>query len=135
MASGNTHDKGGLLLAPLAAIAALHFSLDIAIVVGSYLVGIYFLSPDIDCRSNCTRRWGLLKGLWYPYQKLSGHRGFSHIPIVWIGAIVVPVLLLNGQEFQDWQNWTGFLLPIFVGLELSAWVHLFFDYAPGVNKL
>ncbi len=47
-----------------------------------YIIGTFFLSPDIDLKhSKPTKRWKLLRILWYPYQKKSKHRGLSHTPI------------------------------------------------------
>ena len=41
----------------------------------SYFPAGYYLSPDLDCRSNTYKRWFILRGLWVPYQKLiGGHR-------------------------------------------------------------
>ncbi len=48
-----------------------------------YIFGTFFMSPDIDIpQSRASRRWRMLRCLWYPYQALFKHRGISHIPVI-----------------------------------------------------
>ena len=37
------------------------------LVVGAYLFSGLLLSNDLDTQSRIYRRWGPLRGLWYPY--------------------------------------------------------------------
>jgi uncharacterized metal-binding protein len=70
----------GLALSPLATTV---------LVVGTYLFSGLLLSNDLDIPSRIYRRWGPLRLLWYPYQRLIPHRSpLSH------GLIVGPVLRL-----------------------------------------
>lgn len=57
------------------------------LVVGAYLFSGLLLSNDLDTYSRPYRRWGPLRVLWYPYQRLVGHRSIlSH------GVLVGPLL-------------------------------------------
>ncbi len=50
-----------------------------ATLVGSILFSGLMLSPDLDLDSSIYRRWGPLRFLWWPYQKLVPHRSIlSH---------------------------------------------------------
>ena len=95
MALGKTHDAVNLAVLP----AFLYFlPKEFYIPFGAgYLVGTFLLSPDIDMpTSNPSKRWSLLRFIWYPYQKFSKHRGLSHVPVIgsllrlfYITAVVV----------------------------------------------
>jgi uncharacterized metal-binding protein len=85
MPSATTHDKiavvSGLALVPLGAGVLLLMDtepqramLDTALLVGSHLVCSYWLSPDLDIDSAIDDRWGPLRPIWLPYQKLVPHR-------------------------------------------------------------
>lgn len=57
------------------------------LMVGAYLFSGLLLSNDLDIASRIYKRWGPLRLLWYPYQRLMPHRSpLSH------GLIVGPVL-------------------------------------------
>ncbi len=96
MASYKTHDRvtiySAALLAPLSFWAASQYSPMLGghpltttpmgttlLVVGAYLFSGLWLSNDLDIDSRIYRRWGPLRWLWYPYQKLVVHRSWlSH---------------------------------------------------------
>lgn len=57
--------------------------------IGAYLFSGLWLSNDLDINSRIYRRWGPLRFLWYPYQRLVAHRSWiSH------GLVVGPVVRL-----------------------------------------
>jgi len=59
------------------------------LVVGAYVFSGLWLSNDLDIYSRIYRRWGPLRFLWYPYQRLIAHRSWlSH------GLVVGPLLRL-----------------------------------------
>lgn len=81
MALGRSHDFINLLLLPpfLYFVPREHFFTFGA----GYLIGTFFLSPDLDLRhSKPSKRWKALRVVWKPYQKLSRHRGISHLPLL-----------------------------------------------------
>ena len=152
MASGKNHDRSILLTTPVmlaAAIASGHADVGLITTASYYLAGMY-LSPDLDLVSRPFKRWGLLRFIWLPYQRLiPRHRHWlSHGPVigsavrlVYLTALVSPLWLLfpGLQQVQ----WLGLTVPnamaFFCGVELSALNHLLLDgmllpLPPGVKR-
>lgn len=116
----------------------------------SFLAGGLLLSPDLDTRSNATRRWGPLRLLWWPYRRLLSHRSLvSHTPLLGTaGRLLYLALLLAGlcligrplgtpspdqllRALQRlWSEQPALLLTALVGVEASAWLHLIQDGDP-----
>ena len=92
MASGRNHDRAGIVVGTIA--SALYFTTPLPIVpfVIGNVAGCSFLSPDIDTRSRPYYNWGWAKIIWHPLQKMTKHRGVTHVPI--LGAFVVQAYLL-----------------------------------------
>lgn len=100
MATGKTHDKVTTMLIPVMALIFVlinnSFFYDLGDIVNytllgisSYIFGGYMFSGDLDIISTETRRWGYLKFIWVPYQKLFDHRSiFTH------GFILGPTIRL-----------------------------------------
>ena len=85
MASGRRHDRTTWLLAlPFGLLWAPGLGLAGVTTAGlAFLLGGLLLSPDLDTRSNATRRWGPLRPLWWPYRKGVPHRSLlSHSPVL-----------------------------------------------------
>ncbi|MBD2549221.1 metal-binding protein [Microcystis elabens FACHB-917] len=152
MASGRRHDRAtrwlalpfGLLWWPGLGPAG------VAVATGAFLLGGLWLSPDLDTRSNATRRWGPLRLLWWPYRRLLSHRSLlSHSPLLgtglrllWLAVLVVAAcaalqplgapapgeLLQRGGEL--WGSHRPLLIAAVVGLEASSWLHLLQDGDP-----
>ena len=152
MASGRAHDRAtGLLALPfgllwwpwLGAAGSLSAGL-------GFLVGGLWLSPDLDTRSNPSRRWGPLRILWAPYRRLLSHRSLlSHTPLLgsagrlaYVAALLLalswlaqplggpqPAALLRQAEAL-WSAHRPLLLAALVGVEASAWLHLLQDGDP-----
>lgn len=152
MASGRDHDRATWLLAlPFGALwwPALGLA-GVACGAAAFLVGGLWLSPDLDTRSNPSRRWGPLRWLWWPYRRLLVHRSlFSHGPLIgsagrllYLAALALglSVLLrpLGGPAPAQllvaagalWQEQRPLLLAALVGVEASAWLHLIQDGDP-----
>ena len=52
-----------------------------------YLIGTFFLSPDIDLHySKPSQRWKLLRYIWLPFWIFSKHRGITHVPV--LGSLI-----------------------------------------------
>ena len=152
MASGRAHDHATWALAlPFGALWWPWLGLPGAAVAGSsFLLGGLLLSPDLDTRSNATRRWGPLRLLWWPYRRGLSHRSLlSHTPLIGTAvrllylALVVLALCLLGQplgtptpaqllhDLQSlWRSQQPLLLAVAAGLEASAWLHLIQDGDP-----
>ena len=152
MASGRSHDRAtwvlslpfGLLWWPLLGLAG------VACAGLAFLLGGLLLSPDLDTRSNPTRRWGPLRLLWWPYRRLLRHRSIvSHSPVLgscgrllYLGALLIglswlgqplgapgPAALVQRAR-QLWQAHQPLVIAALVGLEASTWLHLLQDGDP-----
>jgi uncharacterized metal-binding protein len=140
MASGKNHDRSILLTTPImlaVAIASDHADVGLIATASYYLAGMY-LSPDLDLVSRPFKRWGLLRVIWLPYQRLiPRHRHWlSHGPVigsvvrlVYLAAWLTPLWFLFPGLHQV--QWVGVTLPFvaafLVGVELSALNHLLLD--------
>lgn len=152
MASGRSHDRATWLLAlPYGALWWPWLGLTGAAVASlSFLVGGLLLSPDLDTRSNPTRRWGPLRVLWWPYRRLLSHRSLvSHAPVIGTAgrllylALLVVALCLLGRPLGTpsasrllqflqalWIARPALLITALVGVEASTWLHLIQDGDP-----
>jgi len=71
MVSGKNHDRAILFTSPIVGIIGVSYSLELGIIAASaHLLGGLYLSPDLDLKSKPFKRWGVLRVLWLPYQKL-----------------------------------------------------------------
>ena len=157
MPSGSTHDRITLwILAPIATICwLLTESGELTLIVsGSFLFSGLMFGPDLDTHSRQFKRWGRLKSIWLPYQKLLRHRSiFSHG--FWIGTILrvcylffflslisVFTVALGQAIFGFHWNWQEFIknsialltreykdiaIASLVGLELGSLSHILSD--------
>ena len=152
MASGRAHDRATwLLAAPVALLWWPWLGPAGSIAAGlAFVLGGLWLSPDLDTRSNPTRRWGPLRLLWWPYRRLVIHRSLlSHAPLLgsagrllYLGALVLALSwlaqplgspspgALTQRASQLWHQHQPLALAALVGLEASAWLHLLQDGDP-----
>ena len=126
MASGNTHDEYGKASTALIALLAIANGWPILPIVGGSVAGWALLSPDVDTRSNVTRRWVVLRGIWSPLQSATKHRGITHVPVVGSLVIVgyVAIALLGfynglGVALVLWQGTSWRFFPL---LSDVAWI-------------
>ncbi len=117
--------------------------------------------PDLDIYSVQFQRWGKLRWLWLPYQKLLRHRSvFSHgliigtvVRVLYLGGcvllVMMPVMALAqfavGFDWH-WQKSTLYALAVlknkypseaialFLGLELGAMSHSLSDWLASSYK-
>ena len=152
MALGQQHDRATWLLAlPFGVLWAPWLGPGGALTAGlSFLIGGLWLSPDLDTRSNPSRRWGPLRVLWWPYRRLLRHRSLlSHSPLLgsagrllylaaWITALswllhpwgAPPPRALSEQLQRWWLEQRGLCWAVLGGVEASAWLHLLQDGDP-----
>jgi len=152
MASGQQHDRATWILAlPFGLLWGPWLGLAGVTAAGlAFLIGGLWLSPDLDTRSNPSRRWGPLRLLWWPYRQLLRHRSLlSHSPflgsagrLLYLAALVglagwllhpwgAPSPLQLGQRLQLlWQEQRGLTLAVLIGVEASTWLHLLQDGDP-----
>lgn len=147
--NGNAHDKAGLLTTSLIVGVSIYHGLPFIPIAAGSFCGFYWLSPDVDIRSNPVRRWGYLGFIWIPLQKWTKHRGITHhwllgAPTVLSYLLVLIIGLVNGfravdstfsdrifvpwppleflREHADWIAW--FTLAV----AFQHWVHLTLDW-------
>ena len=148
MASGRAHDRATLIAgAPIGMAAAVLWGADAGfIAAAACLIGGLWLSPDLDTHSNALRRWGPLRGLWWPYRHLIPHRSlWSHGPLIGtalrlmllLGWWVVLSLLIGWPTNAGLPQLVSWLkqqpqqaIALAIGLEASAWLHLILDGDP-----
>jgi uncharacterized metal-binding protein len=152
MASGRSHDRAtGMLALPFGLLWwPLLGAMGTVVAAAAFLIGGLWLSPDLDTRSNATRRWGPLRLLWWPYRRWLPHRSiFSHSPVLgtagrlfYLGLLVMfislllmpygspgPDQLINALQ-QHWVDRKDLVVTALAGLEMSSWLHLLQDGDP-----
>ncbi len=138
MASGKNHDRSILFATPVVAIVVASHSIELGIVAASaHLLGGLYLSPDLDLKSKPFKRWGVLRVLWLPYQKLIPcHRHWlSHgvivgsiVRLLYLAALLLPLWVIFPDLQQvDWAITWEKAIAFFLGVELSALNHLMLD--------
>ncbi|MBW4551193.1 MAG: metal-binding protein [Aphanocapsa sp. GSE-SYN-MK-11-07L] len=163
MPTGRTHDRITLTSLPVVGGSTLwvsHSTRLTLIVCASFLFSGLMFGPDLDIYSCQFRRWGWLRWLWLPYQKLLRHRSlFSHGPVIgtlfrllylaiWLlllGSIGLSVAIYSRQVAWDWRSGIELAkryvqqypfegLALLIGLELGAMSHYLSDWGGSVYK-
>jgi len=124
--------------------------------IASYAFSGIWLSSDLDVHSSAYRRWGPLRVIWYPYQKLVPHRswishGLGIGPILrvvylmgvlmlallgfnWLAARIGLALQVDPQSWllhtTDWVfTYPREVLALVIGLVAGGAVHSLLDFA------
>ena len=139
--NGHAHDMSiqwtGLALA--VALPKIIDPSSAVMIVGSFWLGGFYLSPDLDLvQSNPSNRWGIFKLYWLPYRCfIPRHRHWlshgvfvgSALRLLWVMLPIVIFLLWHPQVLNNELS-TALLANIYIGVELSAWVHILLDNFP-----
>ena len=164
MPSGKTHDRITLWTLPWIVGGTLILTRDgelTLVVASAFLFSGLMFGPDLDIYSIQFKRWGVLRYLWLPYQKLFRHRSlFSHgliigtaIRLLYFLSILVILSTFLVAIAQlifgfDW-NWQIFTvnqfnlirqqyphkaIALFCGLELGAMSHSLSDWLGSMYK-
>ncbi len=137
MPSGKTHNGISIGFLPVLVGVSLIIGLTlkpILIISLSYLFSSFMFNGDLDIVSGSYNRWGLLRFLWIPYQKMFHHRSiFTHgliigtaIRLLYIGIIPTLILYSNGYALSNFL--TIDYLYILIGLELGSALHTIADF-------
>lgn len=135
MPNYKTHDKIGVITAPVIAATSIYLQkpieFTIALVTG-FVLATYFFSPDLDLNSRIYRRWGFLRIIWYPYRKMIHHRSWlSHsgpisatIRLLYLCVFLAPIFYFAKIDLLTFQPWC---VIIWLSVSLSDTVHLIAD--------
>ena len=129
------------------------------IIAGAFLFSGLMFGPDLDIYSVQFKRWGKLRFIWYPYQKLLRHRSWlSHGLIVgtairlvyllgWLSLIgSLGLALVQFAWGVDWwqpftqatvyylHNYSTEAIALVIGLELGAMSHALSDWLHSAYK-
>lgn len=162
MPSGQTHDRITLWSLPF--VTGITYkqtqSSDLTLIVaGAFLFSGLMFGPDLDLPSIQYKRWGLLRWIWLPYQKLIHHRSvFSHGIIIgtslrliylasWLGVVgifalgVAQLAGVSGSRQLLVQVVTASInqyatewIALYLGLELGAISHSLSDWIGSAAK-
>jgi uncharacterized metal-binding protein len=139
MASGKNHDRAIYFATPVVGICIGYYLSPMLglITASSHLLGGLYLSPDLDLKSLPWKRWGILRFLWLPYQRIPHRHWLSHAPVIgsigrllYLGVLLSPVAIALYWELQPLQLGNDFrnsVAAALVGVELSALNHLLLD--------
>ena len=162
MPSGRVHDRITLWSLPWVVGLTLFLTRkgSIALIVASaFLFSGLMFGPDLDIASVQTKRWGKLRPLWYPYQKLLRHRSFlSHglligttLRLLYLLSFLAIIAFLGVALAQLWGfewHWQQLIthsseliikypqeaIALFLGLELGAIAHSGSDWITSTYK-
>ncbi|HIK37197.1 MAG: metal-binding protein [Geminocystis sp.] len=157
MPSGKIHDRITWICLPPVVAGGLVVTRDIILTLCSSVAFVFsglMFGPDLDIYSLQFKRWGFLRFIWLPYQKLLRHRSFlSHGiligtmgRVVYFVSVVLAMVVLWGIIGKlilgvswDWREWivAGYTevkenywqetMAVFLGLELGAMSHYLAD--------
>ena len=125
-----THDRVALYAAPVIITASLYIlPVQHALVIGAaFLIGNYYLSPDLDIDSVMNHRWGFLRFIWYPYRVIIPHRSvWSHsgplsalVRCLYLSIFLIPIYPFLALH-------TYYVLLFYIGVALADTVHSLTD--------
>ena len=155
MASGKTHEKinytayAGLLII-LILMGFQNMWLTLWLTVG-VIFGTRYFGPDLDLKSSLYYRWGKMKWIWIPYQRMFKHRSiFTHgfvigdiIRVIYFGVFVLGMIALINYAFNISINQSIWTLVskfstefsfIFIGILIASIFHTIVDLGLSAYK-
>lgn len=98
----------------------------------AFVFSTFLLGPDLDLYySKINKNWGVLRFIWWPYARLSKHRGLSHTPflssVIRLAYALLALSFVFGGLFV-WTYWgiTGDKQGAFESLEAKhLWPHIY----------
>lgn len=145
MSSGKNHEKiNVVVLVVLLLGSSLFQSLTITgyFVFGicGYVVGTYYLNPDLDIVSRPYMRWGLIRFIWFPYRKLIVHRSvLSHghligdilrhcYLIIVMSPFLISIITSNPLFLSFLKENLIYYISFFIGNCISSSIHIGSDH-------
>lgn len=155
MPSGRVHEAINLSVLGVACVAYIAYKPSLGLseplalaFAGSYLLGTFLVTPDLDLAENRVRakgRWGVVGFFWIPYGLMFAHRGLSHTwlagPLTRVAYMGVVGFLLYGLaqallgylgvHLELGAHWqappSDVLWALVLGYYTSQWLHLIAD--------
>lgn len=109
----HTHMMGGILFGEVAGLLLNQPTPELGLL--TLTSGVAALAPDLDQPNSKASRYGLNRLVAYPLNKLFGHRGFIHSPLLYL--VLTSVLILF--QVPMWL-WLGFFLGTISHLVLDT---------------
>ena len=159
MSNGKTHEKVNIMYLVFGvAIVFTYFMWDLKtmlFIIAGYVVGTYWMNPDLDIRSKPYNNWLIFKYLWKPYQKL-GHRSiWTHGYVIgdiirYLYLYLLFILISYGLSFvfeitvagnieklkSLYETYKTYFLLFVAGNMLSSAAHIFQDHlSTGIKKM
>lgn len=125
MPSGRTHDRLTYLAALPVAWAAYAYAQSAAhaaIATAGLLFGGLMFGPDLDVKSVQYYRWGPLRWVWWPYQRMFRHRSFwTHGVLVSLAVrLVYFAAVVGGLGAIAYALVNTYLAPVALPAEVPA---------------
>lgn len=112
--------------------------------LGGYTFATFLVNPDLDLDSIGYESWGLLRFIWWPYQKALAHRCFlSHFPVIstifriiylfWLPVLIIFLLgsavqnTVRNDIFAAWPIIGSFVILWAIGMTISDTIHAILD--------
>lgn len=97
----------------------------------AYLLATFYITPDLDVNSRIYRRWGILRGVWWPYRELMKHRGYSHHVVLGPALLIaymlfIPVVIIILSDTLSIN--CGNTVAVVVGMWMAIEMHIITDY-------
>lgn len=137
MPNHQTHERTGLITAPVIAATTLYYTHHVVITgifTLTYLFATYYLSPDLDHDVGAAsyRRWGWLRFIWYPYKQFVKHRSWiSHsgpisttIRLTYLLLWTIPFWYLLPPEYLRFQL---LYVIVWMAVSLADTIHCVMD--------
>jgi len=152
MPSGKTHMKINIVAFPILIIALTMWGVMDRVFylffgIG-FIIGTYFLTPDMDIKSDTYRNWGPFRFIWFFYLKLIPHRSFlSHsivigdiVRIAYFVLILSPAWYLLNERVLNGELW-NYIVPYqtnigisIIGIMAASTLHIVADFISTRSK-
>ena len=139
MPNAKSHDSITYITSVIIFCTSLMFLpiLNSIILLISYVFAGYMFNGDLDVHSKPYTRWGLLKFIWIPYQRLFKHRSkYTHgfiigtlIRLLWI--LIIPIIIIyfsNIIVIPLMLQYKFQIITFLIGLEMGAMSHSIADW-------
>ena len=94
-----------------------HYSLltigEALLYTAGFVFSTFMLGPDLDLYySKVNKNWGVLRFIWWPYAKVSKHRGLSHAPFISsfiriFYVLIALIFVIGGLGLWSYLEFTG----------------------------